>query len=210
MAATQRSPRPAAKAQQPPAMHKGLPIFGFSTVRRWETWLGKRHDTCEGIWVKLAKKGAAVSSITYEQARDVAIAYGWIDGLKNAIDESFFAIRFTPRRPRSKWSRINRRVAEELIASGRMKPPGLAQVEAARKDGRWEAAYPGARDIEVHPDLLLALRDNAPARKFFAQVKGAARYAILLRVLEAKRPETRARRIEQFVAMLARGELPVR
>ncbi|MCA9711399.1 MAG: YdeI/OmpD-associated family protein [Myxococcales bacterium] len=196
------------KREEPAELHKGLPIAGFETVRQWRAWLRRNHDGCEGLWVRLAKKGAGVRSIGYEEARDHAIAYGWIDGLKNALDERYYAIRFTPRRKRSKWSQINRDIAERLIASGEMEAPGLAQVEAARRDGRWEAAYAGAATIEVHPELERALKANAAARKFFVTVSRANRYAILLQVHEAKRPETRARRIEKFVGMLARGEVP--
>ncbi len=184
-------------------LHKGLPILGFASVRQWRTWLRTNHDECEGLWVKLAKKGSEIRSITYEEARDHAIAYGWIDGLKNALDDQFYAIRFTPRRKRSKWSEINREVAERLIASGAMAAPGLEQVEAARQEGRWDSAYAGAATIEMHPELEHALKANPAARRFFATVSGANRYAILYRVRDAKRPETRARRIQKFVAMLA-------
>lgn len=189
-------------------LHKGAPLRGFATVQQWRTWLERNHDRCETLWVKLAKKDADVRSISYEEARDHAIAFGWIDGLKSALDDRFYAIRFTPRTRRSKWSKINREVAEQLIASGKMTASGLDQVEAARRDGRWDAAYAGAATIEMHPDLERALKANPAAQRFFATVSKANRYSILYRVQDAKRPETRARRVEKLVAMLARGEVP--
>ncbi len=189
-------------------VHKGLPIQGFASVQTWRKWLANNHDRCDGLWVKLAKKDTGIRSISYEEARDHAIAFGWIDGLKNAIDDRFYAIRVTPRRKRSKWSKINREVVERLIASGEMEAAGLAQVEAARADGRWDAAYAGAATIEMHPDLKTALAANPIAKKNFAQLSSANRFAILYGVLDAKRTETRARRIAKFVAMLKEGEVP--
>lgn len=188
--------------------HEGLPIRAFSSIRLWRAWLDRNHRQCEGLWVKLAKKASAAETISYEEARDHAIAFGWIDGLRNSIDDQYYAIRFTPRRKRSKWSQINRAVAERLIASDEMTAAGLEQVEAARQDGRWEAAYAGAATIEMHPDLERALKKNPAAKRFFATVSGANRYAVLFGVHDAKRPETRARRIEKLVAMLARGDVP--
>jgi uncharacterized protein YdeI (YjbR/CyaY-like superfamily) len=188
--------------------HKGLPLLGFAAVLLWRSWLRRNHDKCDGLWVKLAKKDSGVRSISYEEARDSAIAYGWIDGLRNALDERYYAIRFTPRRKRSKWSQINREVAERLIESGEMTTAGLSEVEAARGDGRWASAYAGARTMEMHPELQRALKANVAAERFFGTVSGANRFAILYNVHDAKRPETRARRIEMFVAMLTRGEVP--
>lgn len=189
-------------------LHKGAPIRGFETVKQWRAWLGRNHERYEALWVKLAKKGSGVRSISYEEARDHAIAFGWIDGLKNAVDEQHYALRFTPRQARSKWSKINTKVAEQLIASGEMTSAGLAQVEAARRDGRWDAAYAGAATIEVHPEFERALNANPSAKRFFSTVSSANRFSILHGVHDAKRAETRARRIEKFVAMLARGEVP--
>ncbi|MCA9577396.1 MAG: YdeI/OmpD-associated family protein [Sandaracinaceae bacterium] len=188
--------------------HEGAPMRAFATVRDWRAWLSRHHEAGETLWVKFAKKGSGLPSITYEEARDHAIAFGWIDGLKHGLDEQYYTIRFTPRRARSKWSQINRDVVEKLIAAGEMAPAGLAQVEAAKRDGRWDAAYAGPAKMEVHPDLARALEANRAAREFFATVSSANRFAILYRVQDAKRPETRARRIAQFVDMLARGEVP--
>lgn len=178
----------------------------FASVAQWRAWLADNHDDAEVLWVKLAKKKSGLVSISYEEARDHAIAFGWIDGLKHSLDELCYTIRFTPRKKRSKWSKINCDVAEELIASGLMMPAGLKQVEAAREDGRWDAAYPGSSTIEVPPDLAAALQAKPEAERFFATVSRSQRFAILFRVHDAKRAETRARRIENFVAMLARGE----
>jgi uncharacterized protein YdeI (YjbR/CyaY-like superfamily) len=206
MAASKQSK--AVKNPESEPLHNGLPILAFPTEEHWRQWLRRNHEQCEeGLWVKLAKKGAGVDSISYEQARDAALAHGWIDGLKAAFDTQFYGIRFTPRRSRSKWSKINCEIAEKLIAAGEMTAAGLAQVQAARKDGRWDAAYAGAATIELHPELERALQANPAARKFFATVSAANRYAVLYNVQDAKRPETRARRIEKFVAMLARGEV---
>ncbi len=183
-----------------------LPTLGFSTRTAFEKWLAAHHATSEGLWLRIAKPAAAAKSVTYAEALDVALCYGWIDGQKGAIDENHWRQRFTPRRPSSKWSKINCAKAEALIAAGRMKPPGLAQVEAARKNGAWEAAYAGQRTAEVPDDLAAAIAANPRASAAFAAIDRRNRYAILYRVGDAKRAETRAARIEKFVAMLAKGD----
>jgi uncharacterized protein YdeI (YjbR/CyaY-like superfamily) len=155
------------------------------------------------VWLKVAKKG--VEGVTYAQALDLALCFGWIDGQKQASDERFWLQRFTPRRSRSRWSRINRDRASELAEAGRMRPTGVAQVDAARADGRWEAAYEGQRRAEMPQDLRAALAADAAALAEWEVLDGANRYAILYRVQEAKRAETRARRIAKYVAMLAEG-----
>jgi uncharacterized protein YdeI (YjbR/CyaY-like superfamily) len=154
------------------------------------------------VWPEIAKAGATVPSVTYAEAIEVALCYGWIDGQKATGDELHWRQRFTPRTPRSRWSKINRQKATDLIARGEMQPAGLREVEAARADGRWEAAYAGSRTIEVPDDLRAALERNARARKFFETLDGTNRYAILYRIHDAKKPETRRARIEKFVAML--------
>jgi len=198
------SKKPSDTTQQ----HKGLSILLFATVRQWRDWLAQNQDSFDGLWVRLAKKDSTIRCISYIEARDHAIAYGWIDGLRNAIDQEFYAIRFTPRRKRSKWSKINREVSERLIAAGEMTPAGIREVEAAKADGRWEAAYAGQATMEIHPELKQALAENPAAKAFFATISAANRFSILYRVSEAKRPETRERRIEKFIAMLLRGEAP--
>jgi uncharacterized protein YdeI (YjbR/CyaY-like superfamily) len=178
----------------------------FATPRAFEGWLRKNHASCGGLWLLIAKPGAERGTVTYAQALEVALCYGWIDGQKKALDAQHWLQRFTPRRPRSLWSKTNRAKAEALMREGRMQPSGVAEIERARADGRWDAAYDGARTAEVPPDLQAALDAQPEARAFFATLNAANRYAVLWRVQTAKKPETRARRIETLVAMLARGE----
>jgi uncharacterized protein YdeI (YjbR/CyaY-like superfamily) len=183
-----------------------LPTLRFDTPGEWERWLESWHERSSGVWLALAKRGAGVTGLTYAEALDGAICFGWIDGQKAALDERFWLQRFTPRRPRSRWSQINRARADELAGAGRMRAAGAAQVERAKLDGRWEAAYAGQRTAVVPEDLAAALAANPAASEFFATLDSANRYAILYRIHEAKRPLTRARRIERYVAMLAARE----
>jgi uncharacterized protein YdeI (YjbR/CyaY-like superfamily) len=183
-----------------------LPIVSFASREEWAEWLRAEHSTCNGVWLKLAKRGSGLASVSYSEALDVALCFGWIDGQKRGLDESHWLQRFTPRGPRSRWSRINRDRAVALMERGEMHAAGRRAVEAAQADGRWEAAYAGARAATVPADLQAALDADERAREFFATLDGANRYAILYRVQEAKRPETRARRIARFVSMLAAGE----
>lgn len=178
----------------------------FATARAFEAWLRRNHASSEGAWLLIAKAGAEEATVSYAHAVEIALCYGWIDGQKKALDEQHWLQRFTPRRARSLWSKTNREKAEALIASGRMQPGGMAEIARARRDGRWQAAYDGARTSEVPPDLQAALDARPEARTFFAQLDGANRYAVLWRVQTAKRAETRSRRIEKLVEMLARGE----
>lgn len=182
-----------------------LATLGFSTRTAFEKWLSAHHATSAGLWLRIAKAGAGVESVTYVEALDVALCYGWIDGQKGAIDAQYWRQRFTPRRPSSKWSKINCAKAEALIAAGRMKAPGLAQVEAARKNGAWEAAYAGQGTAQVPEDLAAAIEENPAAKAAFAALDRVNRYAILYRVGDAKREATRAARIAKFVSMLAKG-----
>lgn len=183
-----------------------LAILPFESEQAWEAWLEREHEHAPGVWLQIAKKDSGVATVTYAQALQVALCFGWIDGQKRAFDATWFLQRFTPRKRNSRWSKINVEHAERLIAAGRMRAAGLAQVEAARADGRWERAYLGQRDATVPADLQAALDANAKASAFFATLSGANRYAFLYRVQDARRPATRARRIERFVSMLARGE----
>jgi uncharacterized protein YdeI (YjbR/CyaY-like superfamily) len=187
-------------------MADDLPILLFASKREFEAWLEENHAGAEGIWLKIAKKGSGVESVNYAEALELALCFGWIDSQKRSFDELFFLQRFTPRRPRGKWSQINRTKAEELIAAGTMRPAGLAEVEAAKADGRWDAAYAGQRAATVPDDLKQELDRNPAAREFFAKLDSANRYAILYRLEEAKKPETRQKRLLKFVAMLERGE----
>ena len=183
-----------------------LPVLPFASAAAWEAWLEREHARAAGVWLQIAKKDSGIASVDVGEAVEVALCFGWIDGQVAKHDAAFFLQRYTPRRRRSRWSRINRERAVALIAAGRMRSAGLAQVEAARADGRWKAAYASPRAATVPPDLQAALDANPEAAAFFATLRGANRYAILYRVQDAKRPETRARRIDRFVAMLTRGE----
>lgn len=185
---------------------QGLPILPFSSQKDWEGWLDKHHQASKGLWLKIAKKGTGTDTVTYAEALDSALCHGWIDGQKGSFDDSFWLQKFTPRGPRSKWSKINREKAEALIEAGRMKPAGLAAVEQARSDGRWEQAYDSQSRASVPEDLQKELDRNPKAAAFFATLDSANRYAVLYRIHEAKKPETRARRIEKFIGMLNRGE----
>ncbi|WP_394830350.1 YdeI/OmpD-associated family protein [Pendulispora rubella] len=178
----------------------------FARPRQWDAWLAKHHASSSGVWVRLAKKDSGIESITRLQAVEGALVWGWIDGQARPEGETSWLQRFTPRRPRSPWSKINRGKAEELIASGKMKAPGLAEVERAKADGRWDAAYDSPRNATVPDDLARALAANARASKFFETIDAANRYAILHRIHAAKKPDTRAARIAKFVEMLAKHE----
>ncbi len=183
-----------------------LPVKAFASGRSWETWLAREHARSPGLWIKFAKKGSGRRSVTHAEALDSALRFGWIDGQVRSLDETWYLQRFTPRAPRSKWSRINREKALELIASGRMEPTGLAEVERAQADGRWETAYEPQSAASVPEDLERAFAKSPEAREFFDTLDSRNRYAVLHRIADAKRRETRARRIEKFVAMLAARE----
>jgi uncharacterized protein YdeI (YjbR/CyaY-like superfamily) len=180
-----------------------LPVISFARPDGWAAWLAAHHDSSAGVWLALARKAAGIESISYPQALDIALAWGWIDGQKKRRDDRVWLQKFTRRGPRSVWSRINRDKALALIAAGHMQPAGLAAVERARADGRWKAAYQSQSRARIPPDLQAALRANARAAAFFATLDSRNRYAILYRIQAAKKPETRARRIATFVQMLA-------
>jgi len=183
-----------------------LPILLFAAPPDLEAWLEENHAQPDGFWLKVAKKDSGERSVTYAEALELALCFGWIDSQKRGFDEKFFLQRFTPRRPRGRWSRINRDKAEELLAAGTMRPAGLAEVDAAKADGRWEAAYEGARTATVPDDLRRELDADPAAAEFFASLDSSNRYAIVYRLNDAKKPETRERRLRKFVAMLKRGE----
>ena len=184
-----------------------VPTLIVADVAAFRSWLGANSDGSEGVWLVLAKKGTTdPTSLTYAQALEEALCHGWIDGQKRSRDATTFTQRFTPRRRASPWSKRNVGIAEELIAARRMQPAGLAEIDRAKADGRWAAAYSGQADASVPADLAAALSANPAAEKMFAELNGANRFAIRYRIETAKRAETRARRIDQFVEMLARGE----
>ena len=204
----ERSDKGEGGQRTPPAgtTAKDLPVLAFATARAWSKWLEAHHASSRGLWLKIAKKGAGAPSVTYAEALDVALAWGWIDGQKGTLNDVWWLQRFTPRTAKSPWSKINRAKAEALIAAGTMEIHGFAEVERAKRDGRWERAYDGARSSSVPADLVAAFARNARARKFFDTLDGANRYAILYRVQTAKKPETRVERITRFVALCARHE----
>ena len=180
--------------------------LAFASRDEWEAWLAANHETADGVWLKLAKKGSGIASVSRPEALEVALSYGWIDGQARRVDDEWWVQRFTPRRARSRWSKINRAKAIEMIERGEMKPAGLREVERAQGDGRWDAAYDAPSTAGVPDDLQRALDEDKDAREFFESLDSRNRYAILHRIEEAKRPETRARRIANFVAMLTEGK----
>jgi uncharacterized protein YdeI (YjbR/CyaY-like superfamily) len=183
-----------------------LPIKEFATAAAFERWLAKEHARSGGIWMRFRTKAAPTRSVTYAEAVDVALCYGWIDGQALRGDEHWYLQRFTPRRPRSRWSKLNTERVARLTKEGRMQPAGIAQVEAAKVDGRWNAAYAPPSQRTVPEDFLRALEKNREAKAFFATLDRRNTYAISYRLEDAKRPETRERRIREFIEKLARGE----
>ena len=184
----------------------GLPRLFFVSQSAWEEWLADNHNASEGVWIKIAKKEVPIESVRYPEVLESALCFGWIDGRRQALDGRHFLQRFTPRRPRGRWSQINRETASRLIAEGRMRDAGLSEVQRAKADGRWEAAYEGQRSSTVPDDLQRELDARPAAKAFFAALSSHNRYAIIYRLHDAKKPDTRARRLAKFVAMLEAGE----
>jgi uncharacterized protein YdeI (YjbR/CyaY-like superfamily) len=187
-------------------MAPGRDGVAFADAAEWEAWLEAHHAHATELWLKLAKQGSAHVTVSQAEALESALCFGWIDGKVGRLDDDHFLQRFTPRTARSRWSKLNCARAEALIAQGRMRPAGLREVERAKADGRWDAAYAGARTIEVPDDLRRELDARPDAAEFFAALDSQNRYAILYRLQDAKKPETRARRLQRFVAMLEAGE----
>ncbi|MDQ3432451.1 MAG: YdeI/OmpD-associated family protein [Actinomycetota bacterium] len=185
---------------------QGLPIRAVTSAQEWESWLADQHGAARGVWLKLAKKRTGIDTVSYAEAVEAALCYGWIDGQGAAYDDTYWLQKFTPRGARSVWSKLNRVKAMELIAQGRMAPAGIAAVEAAQRDGRWERAYDPPSTASVPEDFQRALDANPTAAEFFATLNRTNRYAMLYRIQDAKKPETRARRIDKFVQMLLRRE----
>lgn len=182
------------------------PLLRFTSAAQWHAWLEKNHASPGAVWLRILKKGARGTSIGYLEAIEGALAWGWIDSQKGTLDDSAWVQRFNRRSARSLWSTLNREKAERLIAEGRMRPPGMAEVERARSDGRWARAYQPQSKATAPPDLAAALAASSRATEFFASLDSANRYAVLFRVQAAGKPETRARRIARLVEMLERGE----
>jgi len=185
---------------------KEIAVSLFKNKKAWSAWLDKNHKKSSGVWLRIAKKGSDIESVSYGEAVEVALCYGWIDGQKERYDESSWLQRFTPRGVRSIWSKINREKAQELIKSGQMKAAGLAAIENAKQNGRWEGAYDSPSGASVPSDFQDELDKSPAARAFFATLNGANRYAILFRIQTAKKAETRVRRIQEFISMLEKKE----
>lgn len=180
-------------------------IIEFQSSLIWEQWLGLNHNREEGIWLKIAKKGKGIATVTYLEAVEVALCFGWIDGQMKSVDDVYFVQKFTPRRPKSIWSKINTERAEKLIMEGRMRPPGMAQIEQAKSDGRWDRAYSSAKGMIPPDDFLSLLQKNKVAAEFYNTLNRSNQYAILFRIETAKRPETREKRIKEIIGMLSLG-----
>jgi uncharacterized protein YdeI (YjbR/CyaY-like superfamily) len=210
--ASKRSIKTTAKTQTPPVVPAvpAVPVAStsldsqlFDDSTAWETWLQTNHDSHTGLWLRLSKKNSGLASVTYDEALNAALCYGWIDGQKKSYDDKCFLQRFTPRRKASIWSKRNVNKVAELIASGRMRPPGQTEIDAAKADGRWERAYSGSSTAEVPPDFQAAMDADGHAAEFFKAINRSQRYSFLFRLETAKRPDTRQKRIEQFVKLLA-------
>jgi uncharacterized protein YdeI (YjbR/CyaY-like superfamily) len=184
----------------------GLPLLGFAELKGLEAWLDEHHGTAPGAWLKLAKKGSGIPSPTADEVNDAALCFGWITGLRRSYDDVHYLQKITRRRPRSTWSQVNIDKVEALTAAGRMREPGLAEVAAAKADGRWEAAYASQRDATVPADLAAALEANNPARKTFEGLGRSDQYLVILNLLKATTPRTRAARLDRMIATLASGE----
>ena len=183
----------------------GLEIISFEDAAGWEAWLADHHDRRAGVWLKIARKDAGKTSVTPADALEVALCYGWIDSHRKGLDEAFFLQKYSPRRPKSSWSKINVERVEALIAAGRMQAPGLAEVSAAKADGRWDAAYESQRNATLPPDLAAALDENEQAKSRFESLSKTERYAVVLRLLKARGPTDRAARLHKVVDVLAAG-----
>jgi uncharacterized protein YdeI (YjbR/CyaY-like superfamily) len=183
-----------------------IPIKAFKDAKAWEAWLAKNQTAIDGIWMRIAKKASGKKSVTYPEALEIALCYGWIDGLKRPESDTTWLQRFTPRRARSLWSKINREKALGLVESGRMKRAGLEEIERAKKNGCWDSAYASPSSATMTPELEAALKKSPRAKAFFETLSGANRYAILYRVQTAKKAETRDKRIRQYIEMLKKGE----
>ncbi len=187
-------------------MKPDLLILPFANKKKWTEWLAKQHSKSAGVWLKLAKKDSGIASVTYDEAVESALCYGWIDGQKKGFDDKYWLQKFTPRRAKSIWSKINTEKAVRLIKNGAMKPAGLKAIEAAKIDGRWANAYESPKNISIPQDFQSALDKNKKAKDWFDMLNRTNRYVILSRILTAKKAETRAKRIRQFIEMLEKNE----
>ncbi|MPZ24979.1 MAG: OmdA domain containing protein [Micromonosporaceae bacterium] len=185
----------------------GAEVLSFRDAAEWESWLARHHERPAGVWLKIAKKGSGETSVTIGETLDVALCYGWIDSQRRSFDQHHYLQRYSRRRPGSAWSRVNVDKVEALIAAGRIRPPGLAEIAAARADGRWDAAYESQRTVTVPPDLAAALAGSEPARRAFERLDKTSRYAVILPLLKARTPASRAARLRRAVETLAAGDV---
>ncbi|HSA84411.1 MAG TPA: YdeI/OmpD-associated family protein [Patescibacteria group bacterium] len=188
------------------ATKKDLQILPFASQQAWEEWLSKNHTATQGLWLKIAKKASGIATVTYDEALEVALCYGWIDGQSKSIDENFYIQKFVHRGSRSMWSKRNCDIVTRLIKEKKMKQAGLAEIDAAKKDGRWERAYDSPKNMQIPDDFLQELGKNKKAEAFFKSLNKTNLYSIGWRLQTAKKPETRVRRMEAIIAMLAKGE----
>lgn len=186
--------------------HNGTEVVAFEEAAAWEDWLSGNWQRKEGVWIRIAKKASGIVSVTHQEVLDVALCYGWIDGQRKRLDETYFLQKVTPRRPRSLWSKVNIAKVEALIEAGRMQPPGYAAIEAAQADGRWDAAYDSPRNATVPPDLAAALEASARAQAAFDALGKTERYLMLWQLMTARTEKTRASRLEKLVSRLVAGE----
>jgi uncharacterized protein YdeI (YjbR/CyaY-like superfamily) len=187
-------------------LHKDTPVYLFESQKQFDDWLGNNNDKFLAIWLKIAKKNTGAISVSYDEALQVALCYGWIDGLINKYDEKYYLTRFTPRKKTSVWSKSNQLLGDKLIAEGRMKPTGLKIVELAKVNGSWQNAYDGARDMQIPEDFMKELANDKKAEDFFLSLNRANTYAIGWRIQTARKPEIRKKRIEAILTMLSKGE----
>lgn len=189
-----------------PESFNDLPVLFFENAAAWEAWLRKNHQDPKGVWLKFARKSSGITSVQHDDSLEVALCYGWIDGQSRGWDDTYFLQKYTPRRPRSTWSKVNIAKVEQLIADGRMQPSGQAAIDAAKADGRWDLAYEPQSTAKVPADFQEALDNHPKAEAFFESLSAANRYAFIWRVVTAKKPETREARIEKFITMLLDGK----
>lgn len=185
-----------------------LPVITIPRPSVWENWLKEHHQATNGVWIKIAKKDSGLPTATHDQLLDIALCYGWIDGQRKGLDETYFLQKFTPRRPRSLWSKRNIQKVEALIAAGKMQPTGFAEIEAAKQDGRWAAAYDSQKDMKIPDDFLAAVSKNSDTQAFFDSLSKTSKFAIGFRLATARKSETRQRRFNALLAMLERKEKP--
>jgi uncharacterized protein YdeI (YjbR/CyaY-like superfamily) len=183
----------------------GVEIIAFRDATAWEAWLADNHERQAGVWLKMAKKGSGIPSVTDDEVVDVGLCYGWVSGQRKSFDDRYYLQKYVPRRPRSLWSKVNVDKVATLLASGRMREPGMAEVRAAQADGRWDAAYESQQHATVPPEVIAALRDNKEAKAYFDSLDKSEQYRLYLPILQARNPQLRAARIEKMIAMLEAG-----